>query len=311
MLYHRRVTGPILVSEALEVFLEDLIARRRLSKDTVRAYRTDVSEWLQDLKTSNEISTLSGLSAGLSVVNLRHYLSVRYETHQKSSLARKLSAIRMFLRFLRRKGWISRDIGSLVPTPRHTRPLPRFFKIEDIEALLLSIQGDRFLDKRDRALFELMYGCGLRVGEVVGLNVEDVDLKEGWVRVTGKGKRVRSVPFGSAARSALQNYGIEGFALDSPLFRNYRGTRLSARSVSRTLARHITGMIVPMDGSPHSLRHSFATHLLASGADLRAIQELLGHSRLSTTQRYTHVDIGALGDDYRSNHPLARRRKSS
>jgi integrase/recombinase XerC len=167
------------------------------------------------------------------------------------------------------------------------------------------------LGRRDRAIFEIIYGSGLRVSECVGLNAGDVDLQSGWVKVLGKGNKERTVPFGGPAGKAIEESLADRPSTEasSPLFVNFRGTRLTARSVARILVKHLVRMAATRSISPHGLRHSFATHLLAAGADLRTIQELLGHARLSTTQRYTHVDLGALLDEYRDAHPLAKGNK--
>jgi integrase/recombinase XerC len=207
----------------------------------------------------------------------------------------------------------------LVPSPKAESKLPRFLKIEEMQELVEAPDLSTWLGKRDRALFELLYGSGLRVSEGVGLSLKDLDLANGWVRVLGKGSKERTVPFGSAAREAIENYlaarpalsqgPLESQGSDNPpLFVNYQGTRLTSRSVARILAKHLVRIASAKNLSPHGLRHSFATHLLAAGADLRTIQELLGHARLSTTQRYTHVDLGALLDEYRGTHPLANRK---
>jgi integrase/recombinase XerC len=189
--------------------------------------------------------------------------------------------------------------------------LPRFLKIEEALELLRAPDASAgLLGFRDRAIFELMYACGLRVGEAVGLSWGDVDLREGWVRVLGKGSKERVVPFGGPTRAVIEEYRTalrtEQLERTAPVFVNYRGARLTSRSVARLLARHLVRLGALTEISPHGLRHSFATHLLAAGADLRTIQELLGHARLSTTQRYTHVDLGRLMDDYRAAHPLSR-----
>lgn len=186
------------------------------------------------------------------------------------------------------------------------KQLPKFLKIEEVQELIGAPDTSTRLGRRDRALFELIYGSGLRVSEAVGLNHGDLDLKSGWVRVFGKGSKERTVPFGSPAREALENMLSDtvSSSSDDPLFTNFRGSRLTARSVARILTKHLVRIAASRMISPHGLRHSFATHLLGAGADLRSIQELLGHERLSTTQRYTHVDLGTLVDEYRESHPL-------
>jgi integrase/recombinase XerC len=298
--------------DASEVFLVHMKEARRASPHTVAAYECDLSSWLGYLQKSEAIETAEMLDAQLQPDLLRSYLASLYETHARSSISRRLSAIRMFLRFGRTRRWWTRDIGSLIPSPQAPRPLPRFLGIDEVLELLRTPETCSWLGRRDRALFEVLYGCGLRVSEAVGLDVADLDLNGEWIRVHGKGGKGRSVPFGPPAKSALTEYLTEGapqFAStlgSGALFRNVRGGRLTARSVARILARHLVRAASALGTvSPHGLRHSFATHLLANGADLRSIQELLGHSRLSTTQRYTHVDLGALLDDYRDAHPLA------
>jgi integrase/recombinase XerC len=295
------------ISEALNRFFVHLETARGLSANSIRAYRMDLEHWTRDLQESRKIEDTDALDGLLEASDLRSYLSALYDTHERSSLCRRLSAIRTFLKFLRAQGWIRRDVGLLVPSPKAETKLPHFLKVEEMRELVEAPDLSTWLGKRDRALFELLYGCGLRVSEGVGLDVGDVELKKGWVRVLGKGSKERTVPFGSAAREALEDY-LAARPEGVPLFLNYQGTRLTARSVARIVTKHLIRIASTKSLSPHGLRHSFATHLLAAGADLRTIQELLGHSRLSTTQRYTHVDLGALLDEYRGAHPLANRK---
>lgn len=298
------------LKDATARFLENLAAQRGASPHTCRAYGIDLENWIKDLEHNRGICTIADLSSKLEPVHLRSYLAGLHDSHERTSICRRLSAIRSFLRFLRLKQWINRDIGVLVPSPKAKRSLPRFLKIEEIQELVEAPDSSTRLGRRDRALFEILYGCGLRVSEAVGLDLGDVDLENGWVRVLGKGSKERTVPFGLPAKEALELYLSDSANLadlkrrGGPLFVNYLGTRLTARSVARILNRHLVRVASAKTLSPHGLRHSFATHLLAAGADLRTIQEMLGHSRLSTTQRYTHVDLGALVDEYRGSHPL-------
>lgn len=271
----------------------------------------DLLHWTEHLAQAQAMSDTDELSQRLEAADLRSYLASLYDSHERSSLCRRLSAIRSFLKYLRVQGLVRRDVGILVPSPKAETKLPRFLKIEEMQELVEAPDLSTWLGKRDRALFELLYGSGLRVSEGVGLSLKDLDLAQGWVRVLGKGSKERNVPFGSAAREALEGYlAARPGSRDpeSPLFINYQGTRLTARSVARILAKHLVRIASAKSLSPHGLRHSFATHLLAAGADLRTIQELLGHARLSTTQRYTHVDLGALLDEYRGAHPLSNRK---
>lgn len=299
------------ISEALERFFEHLQAARGFSPHSLRAYKQDLGHWSEHLTQVQGIGEIEVLSQRLEASDLRSYLASLYDSHERSSLCRRLSAIRTFLKYLRVQGLVRRDVGLLVPSPKAETKLPRFLKIEEMQELVEAPDLSTWLGKRDRALFELLYGSGLRVSEGVGLSLKDLDLSQGWVRVLGKGSKERNVPFGSAAREAIENYLAVKPGLrdpESPLFINYQGTRLTARSVARILTKHLVRIASAKSLSPHGLRHSFATHLLAAGADLRTIQELLGHARLSTTQRYTHVDLGALLDEYRGAHPLSNRK---
>ncbi len=297
------------LEKLLDAYLEFLRVQRNSSEHTLRAYQHDLSEWINVLKNQGIVDVMA-LDQDLQPRHLRGYLASAGEGLERSTLSRRLSAIRGFLRYLRHQGLLRRDIGRLVPSPKADRKLPRFFRIEETESLLDTPDLSQPQGRRDRAILEVLYGCGLRVSELSGLNIGDVDLKEGWVRVLGKGRKERTVPFGPPARAAIEAWlevrreRGEGGERDSALFVNYRGTRLSTRSVARMLAKQLVRMAASRSLSPHGLRHSFATHLLAAGADLRTIQELLGHARISTTQRYTHVDVGTLLDDYRGAHPL-------
>jgi integrase/recombinase XerC len=296
------------IRQASEQYLSFLTHQKRYSPHTIRAYQVDLEHWITAIGASFALVEVADLGKRLEPIHLRSYLSSLYDSHEKSSLCRKLSAIRSFLKYLRSQKLIDRDIGVLVPTPKTKKPLPQFLKIEEVAELINAPDPSTSLGRRDRAIFELMYGCGLRVSETVGLNIADVDFENGWVTVVGKGSKERTVPFGPPAREALESYVFSrgDSSKDSALFMNFRGTRLTARSVARILAKHLVRIAAARSISPHGLRHSFATHLLAAGADLRAIQELLGHARISTTQRYTHVDLGALLDEYRNAHPLAQ-----
>jgi integrase/recombinase XerC len=301
------------ISNAIDLYLEMLRDRRKLSPHTLAAYRKDLERWNAFLSEAG-FSTLADLDARFEPVRLRGYLASLNDSLERSSVCRHLSAIRGFLKYSRQRGWLERDIGTLVPTPKTRRSLPKFFNVEEMLELIQAPDQANPLGRRDRALFEVMYGAGLRVSEAVGLDTADLDLENGWVRVMGKGSKERQVPLGAPALAAVREYldhphpaGVDGIRA---LFTNFRGGRLTSRSVARILARHLVRLESAKSLSPHGLRHSFATHLLAAGADLRTIQELLGHSRLSTTQRYTHVDLGTLLDEYREAHPLGNKGKN-
>jgi integrase/recombinase XerC len=326
------------LQEALQEWLLEMQAIRRMSPQTVRAYRKDVSDWLETLARDEGRRTVETIEAHLLKPGaLRSYLSQLDQRLERSSLARKLSAIRAFLRFLHERGKIKSNTARLVPSPRYKRSLPRFLRVDEMRQLIEAPTKETVRDEqgqeaesRDRALFEVLYSGGLRVSELVGLNWGSFEGLssgggiQGWVRVVGKGNRERRVPLGEPAMLALRALRIEKEALfgtvatgfDSPVFVNSKGGRLSARSVARILSLRIQEAGLERAVSPHGIRHSFATHLMAAGADLRSIQELLGHARLSTTQRYTHVDVEALLADYSRAHPWgasrqpARKRKN-
>ncbi len=290
---------------AIERYLDHLQLERNVSPETLRAYRSDLAPWVEDLGARG-IRSVAEADRGLTTALLRAYLALDYDRLERSTLCRRLSAIRGFLKHLRAKRLIGRDVGQLVPSPRARRKLPRFLGVEDAIELVGAPDATTRLGRRDRALLELLYSAGIRVGEAVGLDVGDLELAGGWARVRGKGSRERTAAFGPPARSAIEAYLKDWGGRDGdPLFRGFRGTRLTSRSVARILAKHLVRMGAAHRISPHGLRHSFATHLLAAGADLRTIQELLGHARLSTTQKYTHLDLGTLLDEYRGAHPLA------
>ncbi len=298
------------IGEAMAAYLDMLNDRRRLSPRTIEAYRSDLHQWQAHL-VAKGLHSMSELNAELAPGALRSYLASLNDRLGRTSVCRHLSAIRGFLKFGRQQGWLTHDSGRLVPTPRARRSLPRFLKIEEMRELVEAPDTTTLLGVRDRALLEVLYGAGLRVSEAVGLELGDLELDSGWIRVLGKGSKERRVPLGTPAVQALRNYlgTVKRPRDESALFLSFRGTRLTARSVARILARHLVRLESSKHLSPHGLRHSFATHLLAAGADLRTIQELLGHSRLSTTQRYTHVDLGTLLDEYREAHPLGKQLK--
>ncbi len=301
------------LTQAIQNYLDHLAKIKRASPHTLRAYEGDLSSWLKDGVHPHRILTCAELSKNFKAKLLRGYLAQLQDSHQKSSLCRRLSAIRSFLRYARVQGWIERDVGLLVPSPKMPKKLPRFMRIEEVSQLIEAPDTTLLLGRRDRALFEVLYSSGLRVSEAVGLNWRDVEWAQGWVSVLGKGNKMRQVPLGIPAIEALRAVQADQPLANagSAVFVNFRGTVLTARSVARILARHLI-RIASSDPSftarisPHGLRHSFATHLLINGADLRSIQEMLGHVRLSTTQRYTHLDLGVLTQEYLAAHPLAK-----
>ncbi len=290
---------------AVRAFLLHLERERRASPHTLRAYGVDLGQFLAFLE-----GELGHLPAPAQVDHLlvRAFLADLHRRGlKKVSAARKLAGLRTFFRYLCREGRLERNPARLIVSPRLERRHPAHLEEDEVEELL-SVPGDDLAAVRTRALLELLYGTGVRVAELVGLDLQDVDLQEQGLRVLGKGSKERLVPFGRPARQALERYLARRDELrpQSPaVFLNRRGGRLSDRSVRTLLGRQLLRLAETRQASPHTLRHSFATHLLRRGADLRAIQELLGHSSLSTTQRYTHVDTRHLLAVYRKAHPRA------
>jgi integrase/recombinase XerC len=305
----------------LNEFLQFVRLNRSASAHTARAYGSDLSQFLDHVAAMTGVPR-SKLAAGhLDRLALRSFLA---ELHQRglsrSSAARKLAAARTFLRYLRREGLIDDDPGGLVATPKRDLRIPVHLSESEMVRLVGAPQDDP-LGRRDRAILELFYASGLRLSELAGLNLDDVNVSAQMVRALGKGSKQRLVPFNKSTATAIREYLKDRELLtravdyrrtrsrpaSDPLFVNYRGTRLTVRSVDRLVRRHAAASGVRPGVSPHALRHSFATHLLQRGADLRAIQELLGHARLSTTQRYTHVNAAQLLGVYAKAHPRAGR----
>jgi len=296
-------------------FLEHLRVERNLSPATLRAYAADLEQFAAFLGSARGKDD-GGEGIDLSLITLKLVRSFLAHLStlglQPSSLARKQAALRSFFRYLNREGALEGNPAKTLPSPGAPKKLPPLLTVDEAFRLL---DGPGFSKKsrhRDRAILELLYSSGLRVGELVSLDVGDVDFPGRVVRVRGKGRRERLVPVGSKAAQALSRYlteerrssGVEG----QPLFLNLRGTRLSARSVNRLLAALSRHQGWKRRLTPHALRHSFATHLLSGGADLRAIQEMLGHRSLSTTQRYTRVNIDQLTEAYDRAHPRSRKK---
>jgi len=285
---------------------------RNLSPHTCAAYLRDLEGFRTFL-----VETLGWPDEGLKLVKrvdtivLRRYLALLYKTHKKSSMSRKLASVRTFFRFLVREGLLESNPGEGVATPKQEKYLPATLSIDEMFALLERDTGSNPLLLRDRAIFELLYSCGLRISELTALNVENLDFQQALVRVLGKGRKERIVPVGSKALEALRAYleSRSGNKQEDPLFLNARGGRLTPRSIQRNLKKHLIQAGILTKASPHSLRHSFATHLLDGGTDLRAIQELLGHASLSTTQKYTQVSVDHLMKVYDQAHPRGRKKK--
>jgi len=287
-------------ADAVAAFATHLRAERHASSHTLRAYLADVRQFLAGAQSLGAI--------GPDVV--RHWLRALDGTVERTSIARKLAAVRAFFRFCARTGRVPRDPTVGIATPKVRRSLPAHLTLDDVDRLLSVPSADKLSGLRDAAILELLYSSGLRVSELVGVDWPHLDTESGAVRVLGKGRKERVVPVGRPALRALDRYraGCAAEGLDvgrGPVFRNRAGGRLTARSVDRLMVRYVAASGTSTRATPHALRHTFATHLLGAGADLRAIQELLGHASLSTTQRYTHVDLRHLMEAYDRAHPRA------
>jgi integrase/recombinase XerC len=328
------------VKEQLESFLEHLRLNENASANTVRAYESDLAQFVSFLAVHLGRRRAELSASDFDHLHIRAFLGDLHKRgNSRSSAARKLAAIRTFGRYLRREGEIEGDPAALVGTPKREQRLPAHLGETEMSNLLDMPDTSMPLGRRDKAILELFYASGLRLSELVGLGLEDVNLSSRVVRVLGKGRKERIVPFNRSTESAVRAWlkdreeivgAVRGpstelrtglrvskagsrFAvrngrsrrLQEPLFLNYQGGRLSTRSVDRLVRKYVAACSTRFGISPHALRHSFATHLLEHGADLRSIQELLGHARLSTTQRYTHVNSAQLMEAYRKAHPKA------
>jgi integrase/recombinase XerC len=318
---------------AIEKFLAHLRSVRNASPHTLRNYSMDLGQFLSYLTPPDAPPPQV---AQIDHHVIREYLGYLHDKKlQKSSMARKLAALRSFLKFCAREGMVKENAARLVATPKLPKRVPSILSAEEMNQFLDGLataemagqaggkrrrpskkaeDSARLVLERDRAILELLYASGLRVSELTGLDIKDIDRKEQMLRVLGKGSKERIIPYGSKAEEAIQRYwpvradllaraGTGGEA--QAVFLNLAGRRMSPRAVERMVKKYVRLMNVNWDLHPHSLRHAFATHLLADGADLRAIQELLGHSSLSTTQRYTHASIRQLMEVYDKAHPHA------
>jgi len=302
------------VKKALQDFLRYLRVEKNYSGHTLRNYESDLRQFIGFLSDRSQRKTSSDQVDLKKVkhLDIRAYLASLYRRNAKSSVARKLSALRSFFAYLVRQGEIKQNPADMVSSPKMGKAIPDFLQVDETFQLMHGPDGDSVLGSRDRAILEVLYSCGLRVSELTALNVDSVDLELGIVRVMGKGSRERVVPIGSKAIGALSHYmqrrgELLGRHMEhGALFLNNRGSRLSSRSVDRLLKKHMQRCNIGRPLSPHGLRHSFATHLLDAGADLRAVQEMLGHVSLSTTQRYTHLSVDKLMAEYDKAHPRSR-----
>jgi integrase/recombinase XerC len=297
------------------LFLESLAAEKDYSDQTIRAYRKDLEDFFSYMGQSQagdgrkkRARTVS--PSQIDGIQIRGYLGFLHRQNKKTTIARKLSAIRSFFRFLLKRGLISENPAELVLTPKQDKTIPVYLSVDEMFRLLDSIQTDSLLGLRNRAIFETLYSSGIRVSELAGMNYSDVDFEAAVVRVLGKGNKQRMIPVGQRALEAIKAYWehldrqIGAEALENgALFLNKYNKRLTVRSIARILRNLVDAIGLLTAVSPHALRHSFATHMLDAGADLRVVQELLGHKSLSTTQKYTHVNIDRLMETYDKAHP--------
>ena len=304
-----------MLEEYLQQFLQHLRYERNVSQHTLRNYSSDLEQFRDylfkiDKRTDIPVSDIDHLT-------IREWMAeLHADNRKKTSIARKLASLRTFFQFLVREGILENNPAKLVATLRVERKLPNHLSMEDAVRFIETPDLNTDLGKRDRAILEFLYATGMRVGELVNLNLKDIDFREKLVRVTGKRNKQRILPFGEPSLQALMYYLNETRATflnncppaerdEQAVFLNYQGTRITTRSVGRMVDKYIKLCADIHDISPHSMRHSFATHLLDSGADLRDIQELLGHARLSTTQIYTQVSMEKLIEVYDRAHPKA------
>lgn len=313
---------PSNIDTLLDRYTTFLRVEKNVSTHTLRNYLSDLMQFFTFIEKSHaQAETRPIIVSQIDHHRIHAYLSMLHRQNKKSSIGRKLSSLKSFFRFLLREGELERDPTILIGTPKKEQPLPTHLPVDDMFRLLETPDNDSSSGVRDRAILEVLYSCGLRVSELVGLNWEDIDANLEVVRVNGKGNKERIVPIGRKALDALDRYRqvlselivpkrrnavlAGGVVAVTSVFLNSRGGRLTTRSVARLVGGHARDCGIALRTSPHALRHTFATHLLDAGADLRAIQELLGHSSLSTTQKYTHINLDHLMQVYDKAHPKA------
>lgn len=305
----------LLLYDLIETFMEYLRNQKRYSQNTVRNYRFDLRQFSEFLASRQAIVEDRNTDTDIRAIDcqvIREYVGSLYGQFKRSTIARKLSAVRSFFLFLERKGFVKGNPAADIATPKLEKYIPNYLPVDAVFRLLERPERERPLGLRDLAILEVLYSCGFRVNEVESLTISSLDFDERLVRVIGKGDKERIVPIGRQALRAVRNY-LEatqylrrksgGISQDSPLFINFRGGPLSGRSIGRIVKRYARESGLNSEISPHSMRHTFATHLLDGGADLRSVQELLGHESLSTTQKYTHVSLDRLMEIYDKAHP--------
>lgn len=303
-----------LVEDLITQFGHHLLIERNVSPHTLRNYLSDLRQFHQFVEGKGERGekTDGELVERVDATLIRSYLGSLSRVCRKSTMGRKLAVLKGFFRYLVREGRLKRDPLLGFGSPKQDKPLVTFLSVDDVFRLLDGVQGSSILQVRDRAILEVLYSTGIRVSELVGLNWSDIDFRLGVIRVMGKGSKERIVPIGEVALKVLRDYAMEQERQwrkppkgEGAVVLNRRGKRITTRSVARIVEKHLRARGIPVQIGPHGLRHTFATHLLNNGADLRVIQELLGHRSLSTTQRYTHVNLDHLTAVYDRSHPRA------
>ncbi|MBU2497660.1 MAG: tyrosine recombinase XerC [Proteobacteria bacterium] len=305
------------LADLIEKYIQSLKTEKVYSDHTVRSYRIDLAQFLDFLIAKEKKGGRSGIP-GLESVDfrvIRDYFGSLFGTYKRRTIARKLSAVRSFFSYLERKGANPDNPAAGILTPKQEKTIPAYLPVDEMFRLLERPDRKDPLGMRDQAILEVLYSCGIRVSELAGLNVGSIDFNERLIRVLGKGNKQRILPIGKKALGALRHYmeatrqlrkKTEGLDQKSPLFINFRGGRLSTRSVGKMVKRYAGMGGLMANITPHSLRHTFATHLLDGGADLRSVQELLGHVSLSSTQKYTHVSLDRLMEVYDKAHPRSK-----
>ncbi len=294
----------------LEEFLRYLKVERQMSPHTLRNYRLDLTQFLEFYARETQDAELKQVA----YKDLRAFLATALKTHRKTTVARKLSALRTFFKYLQRTGVLTQNPAKLAPSPKLEKALPHYLSVDEAFHLLGELKGDDFGACRDKAILEVFYGGGLRLSELAGLSLGDLDLGPGILRVWGKGSKERLAFLGEPAKAALSAYlplrlrhlAHLGTGDETALFVNSRGRRLSTRGVARLVAKWVRKAGLSQGLTPHGLRHSFATHMLEGQADLRAVQELLGHASISTTGRYLHLNLDYLMEEYDKAHPRSK-----
>lgn len=299
------------MKQMIPSFKEYLHTEKGYSPHTIRNYESDLDQFIK-FAEEKKVERGVGESDFIDYSLIRSYIGEIFNKCRKNTIARKLSALKSFFRYLELRGLVLKNPAAEIATPKQEIHIPSYLPVDEMFALLNQPDKEKELGLRDIALLELLYSSGLRVSELESLDIERLDIDSRSVKVLGKGNKERIIPVGKKAISVIKKYIANteekrkklGYsAVSGPLFLNYRGGRLSSRSINRLVKRHSLGCGIMTDISPHSIRHSFATHLLDGGADLRSIQELLGHASLSTTQKYTHVSMDKLMEVYDKSHP--------